>query len=74
MWKLNIDLFEQNSVLDPNNYKDGSATGKRHTSMAFAFEEHNHMVELAGDKTSEFNIRIQKKSTEMQTQINISEE
>lgn len=44
MWKLNVYLFEQNSVLDPNNYKDGSATGKRQTSMAFAFEEHTHMA------------------------------
>lgn len=41
---LNICFFEQNSVLDPNNYKDGSAAGKRQTSMAFAFEEHTHMI------------------------------
>ena len=66
MWKLNVCFFEQNSVLDPNNYKDGSAAGKRQTSMAFAFEEHTHMMQPAGDKTSGLNIRIQKKSTEMQ--------
>lgn len=64
MWKLNVCLFEQNSVLDPNNYKNGSATGKRQTSITFAFEEHTHVVQPAGDKpmasTLEFRRRAQK--------------